>query len=94
MGGVRFILNVVRRDLEGREPTATLLNVLRYDLGLSGSATKRARFVSRLDKEGRGNAARARLVCPIGLAGVVGREPAVIAVAVMAQLLSLRTRSC
>jgi xanthine dehydrogenase small subunit len=37
MSGVRFILNGVRQDLEGRDPTATLLNVLRYDLGLTGT---------------------------------------------------------
>ena len=37
MSGVRFILNGVRQDLEPRDPTATLLNVLRYDLGLTGT---------------------------------------------------------
>jgi xanthine dehydrogenase small subunit len=37
MNGVRFILNGVRQDLEPRDPTATLLNVLRYDLGLTGT---------------------------------------------------------
>jgi len=37
MDGVRFILNGVRRDLERCDPTATLLNVLRYDFGLTGS---------------------------------------------------------
>jgi xanthine dehydrogenase accessory factor len=63
-------------------------------VGLIGSATKRARFVSRLGKEGLGEAALERLVCPIGLPGVVGKEPAVIAVAVAAQLLSLRPLPC
>ena len=37
MDGVRFILNGVRQDLDGRDPTATLLNVLRYGLGLTGT---------------------------------------------------------
>ena len=37
MDSVRFILNGVRRDLGGCDPTATLLNVLRYDLGLTGT---------------------------------------------------------
>jgi xanthine dehydrogenase accessory factor len=63
-------------------------------VGLIGSATKRARFVSRLAKEGIDGPALDRLICPIGLQGVVGKEPAVIAIAVMAQLLSLRTAPC
>ena len=37
MDGVRFILNGVRQDLEGRDPAATLLNVLRQDFGLTGT---------------------------------------------------------
>lgn len=57
--------------------------------GLIGSATKRARFLSRLERDGVSAAARARLTCPIGLAGVTGKEPDVIAVALLAQLLQL-----
>ena len=59
-------------------------------VGLIGSRTKRARFVSRLQADGID---QARLVCPIGLPGIVGKEPDVIAVAVLAQLLSLRAAS-
>jgi len=59
-------------------------------VGLIGSRTKRARFVSRLQAEGIDEA---RLVCPIGLPGIVGKEPDVIAVAVLAQLLSLGAAS-
>jgi len=54
--------------------------------GLIGSATKRARFEHRLQAEGLDTS---RLVCPIGLPGIEGKEPAVIAVAVVAQLLQL-----
>jgi len=61
-------------------------------LGLIGSTTKRARFLSRLERAGVADAARARLTCPIGLEGVVGKEPDVIAVAVLAQLLQLPTQ--
>jgi xanthine dehydrogenase accessory factor len=57
-------------------------------IGVIGSATKRARFVSRLEKDGVADA-RARLVCPIGVAGIAGKAPAVIAIAVAAQLLML-----
>jgi xanthine dehydrogenase accessory factor len=56
-------------------------------LGLIGSATKRARFVARLRRRGIDEATLARMVCPIGLPGISGKEPEVIAVAVVAQLL-------
>jgi xanthine dehydrogenase accessory factor len=58
-------------------------------LGLIGSATKRARFLKRLADLGIGEALLARLVCPIGLPGVGGKEPAAIAVSVAAQLVQL-----
>nr|WP_144903885.1 xanthine dehydrogenase accessory protein XdhC [Novosphingobium taihuense] len=58
-------------------------------IGLIGSQTKRARFLSRLEREGVNAEARARLTCPIGLPGVTGKEPDVIAVALLAQLLQL-----
>ncbi len=57
--------------------------------GLIGSATKRARFETRLRQRGVDAALIARLVCPIGLPGISGKEPAVIALAVVAQLLAL-----
>lgn len=56
-------------------------------LGLIGSATKRARFLNRLDERGLGDAARRQLRCPVGLPGLAGKEPGVIAVAVAAELL-------
>lgn len=56
-------------------------------LGLIGSATKRARFTRRLRADGHGEAALARLACPIGLPGLEGKDPAVIAVSVAADLL-------
>jgi xanthine dehydrogenase accessory factor len=58
-------------------------------LGLIGSATKRARFLSALKGRGHGPAALERLVCPIGLAAVPGKQPMAIAVAAAAQLLAL-----
>jgi len=56
-------------------------------LGLIGSATKRARFLHRLEARGLPAAALARLTCPIGLPGITGKQPEVIAVAAVAQLL-------
>ena len=58
-------------------------------VGLIGSDTKRARFVSRLVRLG---IAVDRLICPIGLAGIEGKQPAVVAVSVAAQLLRLQPR--
>ena len=73
---------------------AVVAEALRQDrfayVGMIGSATKRARFVSQLSAAGIEAARVAKLVCPIGVAGVVGKEPAVIAVAVAAQLLTMR----
>ncbi len=56
-------------------------------VGLIGSRTKRARFLSRLAADGID---ATRLACPIGLPGIVGKEPEVIAIATLAQLLALR----
>lgn len=58
-------------------------------VGLIGSASKRARFMGRLQGLGLGAAAEARLRCPIGLAGLAGKEPAVIAASVAAECLIL-----
>lgn len=55
--------------------------------GLIGSRTKRARFEHRLRERGIGDDRLARMVCPIGVPGIAGKEPEVIAVAVVAQLL-------
>lgn len=59
-------------------------------VGLIGSATKIARFRSRLLADGVSEEALARLTAPIGLPGVRGKEPDVIAISVLAQLLTLR----
>jgi xanthine dehydrogenase accessory factor len=56
-------------------------------IGLIGSATKKARFLARLEQ--RQTPHRERLVCPIGVPGLTGKEPAVIAAALMTQLLLL-----
>jgi xanthine dehydrogenase accessory factor len=58
--------------------------------GLIGSKTKRARFEHRLQERGLDRGLIQRMVCPIGLPGIEGKEPEVIAVAVVAQLLALR----
>jgi xanthine dehydrogenase accessory factor len=55
--------------------------------GLIGSATKRAKFERRLAERGFAPGVVARITCPIGLPGLRGKEPGVIAVAAVAQLL-------
>lgn len=58
-------------------------------VGLIGSATKRARFERQLRELGLDVRRIIALVCPIGLPGIAGKEPAVIAASVVAQLLGL-----
>ena len=53
----------------------------------TGMSTKRARFRRRFEARGIAPAVLARLTCPIGVPGIEGKEPEVIAVAVVAQLL-------
>jgi xanthine dehydrogenase accessory factor len=62
-------------------------------VGVIGSATKRARFVSQLRTAGFAEARVAKLVCPIGAPGIAGKEPAVIGAAVAAHLLMARSAS-
>ncbi|UFS56429.1 xanthine dehydrogenase accessory protein XdhC [Comamonadaceae bacterium M7527] len=59
-------------------------------VGLIGSKTKWATFQNRLRERGFGEAEIAHVTCPIGVSDVVGKEPAVIAAAVVAQLLQHR----
>jgi xanthine dehydrogenase accessory factor len=56
-------------------------------LGLIGSVTKRRRFVQRLAKRGISESDLARLVCPVGLGGIKGKQPATIALSLVAQLM-------
>ncbi|OYU13793.1 MAG: xanthine dehydrogenase accessory protein XdhC [Comamonadaceae bacterium PBBC1] len=58
-------------------------------VGLIGSATKWATFRHRLQERGFSAEEIARITCPIGVPGITGKEPEVIAVAVAAQLLQV-----
>lgn len=58
--------------------------------GLIGSVTKRRLFERRLVARGIAPETLARMRCPIGIAGIAGKAPGVIAVAVAAQLLAAR----
>jgi len=68
-------------------------------IGLIGSKTKWATFRHRLEARGYSAEELAHVTCPIGVPGIDGKEPEVIAVAVAAQLLKVQVevknfRSC
>jgi xanthine dehydrogenase accessory factor len=58
-------------------------------IGLIGSQTKWASFRRRLAERGFCDAELAHVTCPIGLPGITGKAPEVIAASVVAQLLLL-----
>lgn len=88
-GAIHLVLTH-RHDLDLRIIEAVLRRGDSLFAGLIGSQTKRAKFLHRLEDKGLSPAQLARMTCPIGLSGLQGKEPAVIAVAVVAQLLMLR----
>lgn len=57
--------------------------------GLIGSKTKRMQFEHRLRDRGITQEQLATMVCPVGVPGISGKAPAVIAVSVCAQLLQV-----
>ena len=70
------------------EIVAEALRVERFGyVGLIGSGTKRARFLSQMRAAGLTEVQLARLVCPIGVPGLESKDPAVIAASTAAQLL-------
>jgi xanthine dehydrogenase accessory factor len=85
--GTRFLVLTHSHPLDYALCRAILERADGAWLGLIGSASKAARFRSRLARDGLAPATIARLVCPIGIAGIHSKWPAAIAVAVAAQLL-------
>ena len=61
--------------------------------GLIGSITKRRAFENRLARRGVPADRLATITCPIGVAGIPGKEPAAIAIAVAAEILQVRARA-
>ncbi|MEP7207189.1 MAG: xanthine dehydrogenase accessory protein XdhC [Casimicrobiaceae bacterium] len=60
--------------------------------GLIGSQAKRRQFERRMAARGMPRGRFAAMTCPIGIAGIDGKEPEVIAIAVAAELLQVRSR--
>ncbi len=88
-GAIHLVLTH-RHDLDLRIIEAVLRRGDSLFAGLIGSQTKRAKFLHRLQDKGLSAGQLAHMTCPIGLPGLQGKEPAVIAVAVVAQMLLLR----
>ncbi|MEM9877738.1 MAG: XdhC family protein, partial [Pseudomonadota bacterium] len=61
-------------------------------LGLIGSKTKKARMVKRLRALGVAEDTLGRMVCPIGIEGITGKDPAIIAVSTAAQLMQVASK--
>jgi len=78
-------LDIVAACLQRRRERADLPFI-----GLIGSKSKWGSFRHRLEARGFGEAEMAHVTCPIGVAGVTGKEPEVIAAAVAAQLMQGR----
>jgi xanthine dehydrogenase accessory factor len=91
--GTFYLVMTHRHDLDLAITEAILRRGDFGFLGLIGSATKRARFLRRFEARGVAAESQARLTCPIGLPGIIGKQPEVIALAVVAQLLQASAAS-
>ena len=60
-------------------------------VGVIGSKSKRERFRHRLALRGLDEAGVDRMQCPVGLPGITGKQPELIALAVVAQLMQVAT---
>lgn len=60
--------------------------------GLIGSRSKRAQFERRMTARGISAASLREMTSPIGVPGISGKEPSIIAIAVAAQLLQVKER--
>lgn len=87
--GAYYLVLTHDHDLDSRITEAILKRGDFGYLGLIGSRTKRAKFERRYRARGIADATLARMTCPIGVPGITGKAPEVIAIAVVAQLLAV-----
>jgi xanthine dehydrogenase accessory factor len=87
--GTTFLVMTHSHALDLRLSIAILSRPGQDWFGLIGSDTKRRQFEHRLRERGIGSARIEAMVCPIGLPGIEGKAPAVIAASVAAQLLTV-----
>ena len=84
-----YLVLTHQHDLDMRITEAVLKRGDFGYLGLIGSRTKKQRFIRRFQQRGIAADRIERLTCPIGVPGIAGKEPEVIAAAVVAQLLQV-----
>ncbi len=82
-----FMVLTHRHDLDLRVTEAILKRGDFGFLGLIGSQTKRQRFLHHFKACGIAPELLARMTCPIGLPGIEGKAPEVVALAAVAQLM-------
>jgi xanthine dehydrogenase accessory factor len=87
--GTTFLVMTHSHALDLRLSNAILSRPGRDWFGLIGSSTKRRQFEHRLRERGIADDKIAAMVCPIGLPGIAGKAPAVIAASCAAQLLTV-----
>jgi xanthine dehydrogenase accessory factor len=87
--GTTFLVMTHSHALDLRLSNAILSRPGQDWFGLIGSDTKRRQFEHRLRERGIANDRIEAMVCPIGLPGIAGKAPAVIAASVAAQLLTV-----
>jgi xanthine dehydrogenase accessory factor len=91
--GAFYLVLTHEHDLDLRITEAILKRGDFGFLGLIGSGTKRQRFIHRFEQRGIAPEAIERMTCPIGVPGIAGKAPELIAIAVAAQLLQRAGRS-
>jgi xanthine dehydrogenase accessory factor len=91
--GASFLVMTHSHALDQRLAEAILRRADVGWFGLIGSKTKRMQFERRLRERGIAAERLADMVCPIGIPGITGKQPAVIAAAVCAQLLLVWERA-
>jgi xanthine dehydrogenase accessory factor len=84
--GAFYLVLTHEHDLDLRITEAILKRGDFGYLGLIGSKTKRQRFIRRFEQRGIAAEAIARMTCPIGVEGISGKQPELLALAVVAQL--------
>ncbi|MEO8057895.1 MAG: xanthine dehydrogenase accessory protein XdhC [Burkholderiales bacterium] len=90
--GAYYLVLTHQHDLDLRISEAILKRGDFAYFGLIGSKTKRQRFIHRFEQHGIATDVIERMTCPIGVPGIDGKEPEVIAAAVAAQLLQVPAR--
>jgi xanthine dehydrogenase accessory factor len=90
--GAFYLVLTHSHDLDLAISQAILLrNDFGY-FGLIGSQSKRARFERRLAERGVHADSIVRMVCPIGVSGIAGKQPEVVAIGVVAQMLQFASK--